>query len=96
MKTVILDPIFGPSIPVELDNDGFVYLDGERIGKVYKTTRTYSPPTHRGSRIVKYHKQVKCWGADISPGRRLARGISYETRKLALLALVEHAKDDAA
>lgn len=38
-----------------------VYLAGALIGYVWKGTRTYSPPAYKGSRIVKYHKQVPEW-----------------------------------
>lgn len=41
-------------------------VDGEpvaRIGTIVHGKRTYSPPTHRGSRIARYHKQVPEWQA---------------------------------
>jgi len=72
---------------------------GAQIGRVYKSTYTYSPPTHRGSRIAKYHKSVKCWRMEEGPkrsGYSLDSGFGfdryghgpYETRKAALEAMV--------
>ena len=61
-----------PETKVTVEKDGGVLLDGERIGLVRKGTRTYSPPVHRGSRIVKYHKQVPewhGWSSDLPLGR---------------------------
>jgi len=54
--------VFTPDVVVLIDGDGAVTWNGKQIGYVWKGTRTYSPPTHRGSRIVKYHnKQVPEW-----------------------------------
>lgn len=46
---------------VNVDEDGLVGHNNRIIGRVWKGTRTYSPPTHKGSRTVKYHKQVPTW-----------------------------------
>lgn len=40
-----------------------VLLDGEKIGNVWKGSRRWSPPTHRGSRIARFHRQVPEWHA---------------------------------
>jgi hypothetical protein len=51
-----------PDTTVNVDPvDGAVSWDGRPIGYVWKGERTYSPPTHKGSRIVKYHKHVPEW-----------------------------------
>lgn len=50
-----------PASEVEIQSDGAVVYKFVRIGYVQKGHRTYSPPTHKGSRIVKYHKQVPEW-----------------------------------
>lgn len=50
-----------PAYYVEVGDQGHVTWEGRVIGRVYRGTRTYSPPTHRGSRVAKYHKQVPCW-----------------------------------
>lgn len=46
---------------MEIDADGFVTLHGRIIGKVERRSRTYSPPMSKGSRIVKYRKQIPEW-----------------------------------
>ena len=50
-----------PEAVVEIGEDGGVVWNGSRIGRVWKGTRTYSPPLYPGSRIAKYHKQVPEW-----------------------------------
>lgn len=60
-----------PEPTVLIDSEGNVTReDGTPIGYVTKGTRTYSPPTHKGSRIARYHKQVAEWHG-WSPGPRL-------------------------
>lgn len=49
------------AVVVDVATDGTVTYEGRVIGRVDKGFRTYSPPTHRGSRIVRYHKQVPEW-----------------------------------
>jgi len=53
----------------------------EHIGVVRKDTYSYSPPTHKGSRVAKYHRQVACWknGEDTR---------DFQTRKAAILNLI--------
>lgn len=46
-----------------------VILDGSTIGYVWKGTRRYSPPTHKGSRVAKYHKDVPEWQGNTKPMR---------------------------
>lgn len=55
------EPVPATSLVVREGGDGAVYWGGQIIGYVRKGHRTYSPPTHKGSRIVKYHKQVPEW-----------------------------------
>ena len=79
-----------PETVVNIDAEtGDVTLeDGTPIGRVRKGTRTYSPPTHKGSRIVKYHKQVPEWHgwyADRTYGRPDER---RDTRKEVLEYLI--------
>jgi hypothetical protein len=51
-----------PEVVVLIDEDGNVtHEDGTPIGCVEKSSRTYSPPTHKGSRIAKCHKDVPEW-----------------------------------
>jgi hypothetical protein len=70
---------------VLLDPDGSVHYGDQIIGRVEKSTRTYSPPTHRGSRIARYHKQVPCWRLGGT-----ARHATFDTRLDALAFLVAH------
>lgn len=66
--------------------DGVVSWEGRTIGFVWKGERTYSPPTHKGSRIVKYHKQVPEWHGH--PTKRYDASIRKDTRHEVLRALV--------
>lgn len=50
-----------PETEVEISAEGEVTWEGDCIGYVWKGSRTYSPPLHKGSRIVKYHKEVPEW-----------------------------------
>ena len=79
-----------PDTTVELAEDGAVYWNGECVGFVWKGTRTYSPPTYRGSRIARYHKQVPEWH-----GHSQHRGHSPEhrrdTRQMVLQDLIAEA-----
>jgi hypothetical protein len=74
-----------PDTTAEISPDGTVYWRGKEIGRVFKGTRTYSPPTHKGSRIVKYHKQVPCWYAEPSPGAQR----EMDTQRLAIRFLID-------
>lgn len=71
---------------------GSVYWRERRIGRVYKGTRTYSPPLYKGSRVAKFHKQVPCWWAEtmITYHRR-----DHRTRKEAIIWLIEWAQKEA-
>lgn len=88
IKTITLEPLFGEPFDVELDEANHASIDGKYIGRVEKSTRTYSPPTHRGSRIAKYHKSVPCWRAIRGAGPRYDR-ITFDTRKAALMSLAK-------
>jgi hypothetical protein len=54
---------------------------GNVIGEVWKGTHTYSPPTHKGSRIARYHRRVSHW-------RNNRTQVHWETRKRALADLL--------
>lgn len=54
-------PVDVPQTTVALYDDGAVTWRGSQIGYVWKGSRTHSPPMHKGSRIVRYHKQVPEW-----------------------------------
>lgn len=49
------------AVVVQIAADGTVIYGDAPIGRVEKGYRLYSPPTHKGSRIVKYHKRVPEW-----------------------------------
>jgi hypothetical protein len=66
-----------------------VYLDGNLIGYVRKGERRYSPPTHKGSRIVRYHKMVPEWQGG---KERYSRDIRKDTRMEVLRALIAGAQ----
>ena len=66
----------------------FLCWNYQPIGRVWKGTRTYSPPTHKGSRIAKYHKEVSCWYAR-EPGAD--RPLDKDTRRQALVWLINRA-----
>lgn len=82
------------------DDDGAEVLSpsGVAIGRVFKSSYTYSPPTHRGSRIARYHRSVSCWRMEEGP--RTVIGLSlgigddryshgpFQTRREALEAIV--------
>lgn len=60
---------------VQVDVTGAVReLNGRLTGYIHKGNRTFSPPTHRGSRVAKYHKQVPCWFGSLTS----ATGRDYE------------------
>jgi hypothetical protein len=92
---------FGESVPearVELRKDELlpreqdlwdVYLGERKIGYVWKGHRTYSPPTHKGSRIVRYHRQVPEWQG--SPDSRYSPRIRKDTRVEVLRELLRRA-----
>jgi hypothetical protein len=72
---------------VQLAEDGRVEWNGRTIGYVTRGCRTYSPPTHKGSRIARYHKQVPEWYA--STRRHAAKPeFRKDTRREALQALI--------
>lgn len=60
-KTAVKDYSGNILFVAHVAEDGAVTIDDRVIGYVKRGTRTYSPPTHKGSRIVKYHKQVPEW-----------------------------------
>jgi hypothetical protein len=75
---------------VQVADDGSVLLDGYGwIGRVQKGHRTYSPPTHKGSRIARYHKQVPEWHG-YRPGSFTA-DVRADTRREVLTVLAAHA-----
>lgn len=77
---LLLDEEYG-RIPVTLE-------DGTRIGTIEKTHYSYSPPTHKGSRIARYHHRVETWAAMALDGRR--HGGCYKiSRRDALRWLLE-------
>jgi hypothetical protein len=81
-------------VVVEVDDLGNVFLDGERLGSVEKSHRTYSPPLHRGSRIVRYHKQVPCWRANgTQTGFRHRGDSTFDSRADAIAHLVVAHRD---
>lgn len=61
---------------------------GRHLGRVYKSSYTYSPPTHRGSRIARYHRSVPCWSYESGPTDDRERGVDRKTRKEALIGIV--------
>lgn len=63
--------------------------DGTTIGYLRKGSYTYSPPTHKGSRIARYHRKIPEWQADPTERYGLAyRGGREEPRKRALAYLI--------
>lgn len=83
--------LFEPT-DVLLGDDGTVELEGVKIGRVEKSTRTYSPPIRRGSPIARYHKTVACWRID---GDRGMNGMTYDTRNEAIVRLIiRHRRGD--
>lgn len=81
---------------VGISEQGHVRWRSTVIGRVYKGTRTYSPPTHKGSRIAKYHKQVPCWYATADPTSLIGRGHQEDTRRKAILWLIRKAEERTA
>ncbi len=80
-----------PVTKVQLGDDGAVYRGGECIGYCRKGSRTYSPPVHKGSRIVKYNKQVPEWHG-WGPGGSLGRpDIHKDSRRQVLSELIADA-----
>lgn len=61
---------------------------GKIIGRVERTSYTYSPPLHRGSRIAREHRAVKSWRCEVGRGRDAQRGQHRQTRKAALVELI--------
>jgi hypothetical protein len=39
--------------------------DGAVLGFVWKGTRRWSPPTHKGSRIARFHRNVPEWHVEV-------------------------------
>jgi len=56
---------------------------GRPLGRVFKSTYTYSPPLHRGSPIARYHRKVQCWKNDKANLRQ-----HWPTRREALTDLL--------
>lgn len=88
-----------PACRVLLDDDGTVWTmdaaTGEPVARIGTVTRgyyTYSPPTHRGSRIVRYHRRVRQWEADTPgwPRKKFRGGGTYgiDTRQGAIAFLI--------
>lgn len=89
--TVLLD---------EAGKDGMgwmnVYASGILLGRIRKGSYTYSPPMHKGSRVVLYHKQVPEWQADAvdTKGRQIGQtwkgsiGNKKNTRQAAIAYLL--------
>lgn len=87
MTTVRID-----EYTVDVGEQGTVTWKGRVIGRAYKGTRTYSPPTHKGSRIARYHKQVPCWWA----GSFMGPNTQFDTRRDAILWLIRRSRNDQA
>lgn len=66
---------------------------GEVLGTVRKTTYTYSPPTHRGSRIARYHHTVKAWVAEVGFYPDSERTTIERTRKACLVQLLHMSRE---
>lgn len=66
---------------------------GEVLGSVRKTTYTYSPPTHRGSRIARHHHQVKAWVAEVGFYPDSERTTIEQTRKACLVQLLHMSRE---
>jgi hypothetical protein len=73
---------------VQLDSEGYISLDGTRIGRIGKGSYRYSPPTHKGSRIARYHSDVSEWQAvaldntkGMPVGREYKGGVYGDKRK---------------
>lgn len=81
-----------PRYYVEVGDQGHVTWKGRAIGRVYKGTRTYSPPTHRGSRVAKYHKQAPCWWA----GKSMGPHVQFDTRQEGIRYLIEQEQREQA
>lgn len=71
-------------------------FSGERIGRVFKSSYDYSPPTHSGSRIVRYHHAVKSWKSEVGFYPDSHTGIHHRTRKAALVELLTEAAERGA
>lgn len=93
-----------PARTVELVEEGrstirWEVLHGDRrLGFIWRGSRTYSPPTHKGSRIARMHREVPEWHAQRElhgPGRDRIR---KDTRRGALMELIAQAElnDDRA
>lgn len=78
-------PVDVPDTTVEVV-EGVVMWEGEQIGYVWKGERAYSPPIHKGSRIVKYNKQVPEWHGDTR--RKYGAAIRRDTRQEVLRELI--------
>jgi hypothetical protein len=76
-----------PETSVLIDADGAVIWRDRLIGHVWKGTRTYSPPTHRGSRIVRFHKQVPEWQGNLT-GHTYGRRYHCDTRQAVIQLLI--------
>lgn len=89
MKTVHVPHgwLLAEDTTVDIDEKGQVFWRGVPIGRVAKGHRIYSPPIHRGSRIVKYNKKVPEWHGykDGRPGRPTWR---CDTRKEVLQRMI--------
>lgn len=70
-------------VRLSIDGESVTYL-GHNIGRVYKSTYTYSPPLHKGSRVARYHKAVACWRYSMGT----FNGLTFKTRRAALEHLV--------
>jgi hypothetical protein len=64
--------------------------DGAVLGFVWKGTRRWSPPTHKGSRIARFHRNVPEWHG--SPHSTWHADIRKDTRVEVLRELLAAAR----
>jgi hypothetical protein len=63
---------------------------GKVIGRVFKSSYTYSPPVYRGSPIVREHRRVESW----SSARGSQKFQHYPTRREAIWQLVSRNREE--
>lgn len=80
---------------VTVADDGEVQWNGQKIGYVWKGSRRYSPPAYKGSRIVKYNKQVPEWHGDLGLRGRYAPRYREDTRQEVIRCLIAAASQVA-
>lgn len=79
---------------VIIDQAGKVWWENRHIGYVWKGARTYSPPTHKGSRIVRYHKRVAEWHGHPERGEGSKPRWREDTRQRVLQRMIAAAMED--